>query len=56
MIGTRTPGLVSATQAVRRPLRVLTMTSTLVSPDRQLGRAMALDHVDGAGVLPGTGR
>jgi hypothetical protein len=56
MIGTRTPGLASAPQSVRRPPRVLTMTSTPVSPDRQLGRAMALAHIDGAGMRTGFGR
>ena len=56
MIGTSTAGLVSASRAGDACSRVLAMMSTPVSPDRQLGRAMALDHVDGAGMRPGTRR
>ena len=56
MIGTSKAGLVIASHAVRRLPWVLTMQSTPVSFDRQLDCAMALDHVDDAGMPPGSHR
>jgi hypothetical protein len=36
--------------------QVLARKSAPVRPDRDVGRAMALDHVDGAGMRSGSGR
>ena len=56
MIGTGAAGLAGASQAVRRLPRVLTMKFTPVGPDKQLGRTMTRDHVDGTELPPGSGR
>jgi hypothetical protein len=36
--------------------RVLAMKSAPVRPDRHLGRAMALDHIEGAGMRSSSDR
>ena len=56
MIDTSTLGLVNASQAARRLLSGLQDEVRPGQSDRQLGRTMALNHVDVAGMRPGSRR
>ncbi len=56
MIG-RSTGTLSLRRVVNDACsQVLVMKSAPVRPDRHVGRAMALDHVDGTGTRSGSGR